>query len=88
MSVTAKPADTRTVLRDALRAVSEMQEQLAAAERVRHEPIAIIGMGCRFPGGADSPESLWQLLSNGVDAIREVPGLALDGRAVRGTRSG
>ena len=73
MSVTAKPADTRSVLRDALRAVSDMQEQLAAAERVRHEPIAIIGMACRFPGGADSPEALWQLLSNGVDAIREVP---------------
>jgi acyl transferase domain-containing protein/acyl carrier protein len=73
MSVTAKPADTRTVLRDALRAVSDMQEQLAAADRARHEPIAIIGMGCRFPGGADSPESLWQLLADGVDAIREVP---------------
>jgi acyl transferase domain-containing protein/acyl carrier protein len=73
MSVTTKPADTRTVLRDALRAVSDMQEQLAAAERVRHEPIAIIGMGCRFPGGVDGPESLWQLLANGVDAIREVP---------------
>ncbi|MBZ4422809.1 type I polyketide synthase [Myxococcus sp. RHSTA-1-4] len=37
------------------------------------EPIAIIGMSCRFPGGADSPESFWRLLREGVDAMREVP---------------
>jgi acyl transferase domain-containing protein len=36
------------------------------------EPIAIIGMGCRFPG-ADSPEAFWELLRDGVDAITEVP---------------
>lgn len=34
------------------------------------EPIAIIGIGCRFPG-ADSPQAFWQLLSNGVDALRK-----------------
>ncbi len=37
------------------------------------EPIAIIGMSCRFPGGANNPEAYWQLLVNKVDAIREVP---------------
>ena len=36
------------------------------------EPIAIIGIGCRFPGAKD-PESFWQLLRNGVDAIAQVP---------------
>ncbi|MEO8110497.1 MAG: SDR family NAD(P)-dependent oxidoreductase [Ginsengibacter sp.] len=36
------------------------------------EPIAIIGMACRFPG-ADDPQSFWQLLHDGVDAISEVP---------------
>jgi acyl transferase domain-containing protein len=36
------------------------------------EPIAIIGMGCRFPG-ADNPEAFWELLRDGVDAITEVP---------------
>jgi len=37
------------------------------------EPVAIIGIGCRFPGGVDSPDSYWRLLTEGVDAITEVP---------------
>ena len=40
---------------------------------MKKEPIAIIGMGCRFPGGANSPEAFWQLLRDGDDAITEVP---------------
>ena len=41
--------------------------------KVEREPLAIVGIGCRFPGGATSPDSLWQLLRNGIDAIGEVP---------------
>ncbi|MFZ4683942.1 MAG: beta-ketoacyl synthase N-terminal-like domain-containing protein, partial [Terrimicrobiaceae bacterium] len=37
------------------------------------EPIAITGIGCRFPGGANGPEAFWKLLRNGVDAITEIP---------------
>ncbi len=37
------------------------------------EPLAIVGMGCRFPGGADDPESFWELLSEGRSGIIEVP---------------
>ena len=37
------------------------------------ESIAIIGIGCRYPGGADTPKAFWQLLREGVDGITEVP---------------
>jgi acyl transferase domain-containing protein/aryl carrier-like protein len=37
------------------------------------EPLAIVGIGCRFPGGADSPAQFWRLLRDGVDAIGPVP---------------
>ena len=60
-------------LKQALVALDEMQARLDAAERERREPIAIVGLGCRFPGDADSPEAFWQLLRNGVDAVAEVP---------------
>ncbi|WP_160161925.1 type I polyketide synthase, partial [Streptomyces sp. F-3] len=37
------------------------------------EPIAVVGIGCRLPGGVETPEELWQGLLDGIDAIREVP---------------
>ena len=37
------------------------------------EPIAIIGMGCRFPGNASNPKKFWELLCHGIDATSEVP---------------
>lgn len=37
------------------------------------EPIAVIGIGCRFPGGAESPALFWKMLCKGIDAVREIP---------------
>ena len=37
------------------------------------EPVAIIGIGCRFPGGANGPQAFWRMLTAGTDAVTEVP---------------
>jgi len=60
-------------LQRAYLAIEELQAKLDASDRLRTEPIAIVGIGCRFPGGADSPAQFWPLLRAGFDAITEVP---------------
>lgn len=67
------PVDRRVLLQNALLAIEDLQTKLDAVEQAKSEPIAIIGLSCRFPGGADDPEAYWQLLMEGRDAIREVP---------------
>jgi acyl transferase domain-containing protein len=56
-----------------LRALEAATARLEAVERLRTEPIAIIGVGCRFPGGVADPAGFWRLLRNGVDAVAELP---------------
>lgn len=71
-----KPAEARvgelTPLQKAALAIKELRGRLDAAESARMEPIALLGLACRFPGSAGL-EAYWQLLSQGQDAIREVP---------------
>ena len=65
--------DEPSTSKRALLAIQQLQAKLAALEAEKHEPIAIIGMGCRFPGGSNNPEAYWQMLRNSVDAMCEVP---------------
>ena len=51
----------------------ELNSKLGLLEQRAREPIAVTGIGCRFPGGANDPDSFWRLLIEGRDAISEVP---------------
>jgi acyl transferase domain-containing protein len=50
-----------------------MQAKLDRIEQEKREPIAITGIGCRFPGGANSSEAFWELLCNEEDVVTEIP---------------
>ncbi|CAD6881378.1 Polyketide synthase modules and related proteins [Methylomonas albis] len=61
----------RQALQKATISIRQLLEENASLKH--KEPIAVIGMACRFPGGANNPEQFWQLLENGSDATTEVP---------------
>jgi acyl transferase domain-containing protein len=63
----------RSALVAALAELRHRRAEIEALKRGRNEPVAIIGMACRFPGGGDTPEQFWQLLDEGRNAITEVP---------------
>jgi acyl transferase domain-containing protein/acyl carrier protein len=73
MSGQALGTNQLSTSRRLLLALEEASAKLESAERSRTEPIAVIGMGCRFPGGADDPVAFWELLRQGRDGIVTVP---------------
>ncbi|WP_437835301.1 type I polyketide synthase [Sorangium sp. So ce1153] len=65
--------DPRQLMAKAVKELRELRARVKELETARDAPIAIVGMGCRFPGGADDPASFWELVREGRDAISEVP---------------
>ncbi|PRG06999.1 non-ribosomal peptide synthetase [Burkholderia ambifaria] len=61
-------------LKAALDELRLRRAEIAALRSDRNEPIAVIGMACRFPGQSDTPSAFWQLLDHARDAVAEVPG--------------
>ncbi|MEU1040843.1 type I polyketide synthase [Streptomyces sp. NPDC005907] len=63
----------RSYLRRAVGDAQELRERVRELEESAREPIAVVGVGCRFPGGVTSPEGLWHVVSEGVDAMGDFP---------------
>ncbi|WP_231156522.1 type I polyketide synthase [Streptomyces sp. CNZ748] len=63
----------RSYLRRAVGDAQQLRERVRELEESAREPIAVVGVGCRFPGGATTPEGLWSVVSGEVDAIGDFP---------------
>jgi phthiocerol/phenolphthiocerol synthesis type-I polyketide synthase C len=71
--MTAAPTDRRAIFTEALHKIDELTARLEIAEKGDTEPIAVVGMGCRFPGGVNNPDQYWQLLRDGRSGVVRVP---------------
>ncbi|MCC7362009.1 MAG: acyltransferase domain-containing protein, partial [Anaerolineales bacterium] len=74
-------------LQRAYLALEQAQSRVEALEQAAREPIAIVGLGCRFPGG-DGPDEFWRVLRDGLDMVTPVPPDRWDSAAVEQTLHG
>ncbi|MGH3561464.1 MAG: type I polyketide synthase, partial [Mycobacterium sp.] len=79
--MSAAPPDRRAIVTEALRKIDDLTARLEIAEKGDTEPIAVVGMGCRFPGGVNSPGQYWRLLRDGASGIVRVPAQRWDADA-------
>ncbi|MFM8332696.1 MAG: SDR family NAD(P)-dependent oxidoreductase [Candidatus Methylumidiphilus sp.] len=73
MSETQLPEQTAEALKKTLLALRRAQARVAELEARRGEPVAVVGIACRLPGGANDPGALWDLLRRGEDSCGPVP---------------
>ena len=71
--MTAPSSDRRAIITEALRKIDDLTARLAIAEKASTEPIAVVGIGCRLPGGVNSAEEFWTLLCEGSSGVIRVP---------------
>ena len=64
--MSAASPDRRAIITEALRKIDDLTARLEIAEKGDTEPIAVVGIGCRFPGGVNTPAEYWRLLDDGV----------------------
>ncbi|MGW0854214.1 hybrid non-ribosomal peptide synthetase/type I polyketide synthase [Streptomyces sp. NPDC002690] len=71
--MTENGLEKQNVLAQSLREIRRLRAELDASKATMTEPVAIVGMGCRMPGGAENPEEFWEFLNRGGDGIGDIP---------------
>ncbi len=60
-------------LKSAYLTMERLQRRIEEYERARTEPVAVVGVGCRFPGGVTDTDTYWRMLTDGTDAVGDIP---------------